>query len=121
MGAPHLPSLLLTVVLVATAPSPATPAVIRLPTGGEAPRACAAPLDRAVYDRPVIGIVTHPGDGTFEMRTHGPGSYIAASYVKFVESAVPRVVPLVYDEPEVRPHARRELPCLLPFSAIPSS
>jgi hypothetical protein len=29
----------------------------------------------------VIGIVTHPGDGTFEMRTHGPGSYIAASYV----------------------------------------
>jgi gamma-glutamyl hydrolase len=81
MGAPHLPSLLLTVVLVATAPSPPTPAVIRLPTGGEAPRACAAPPDRAVYDRPVISIVTHPGDGTFEMRTHGPGSYIAASYV----------------------------------------
>nr|CAB3464714.1 unnamed protein product [Digitaria exilis] len=36
------------------------------------------------------------------MRTHGSGSYIAASYVKFVESAGARVVPLVYDEPEER-------------------
>ncbi|CAL4909140.1 unnamed protein product [Urochloa decumbens] len=101
MDSPNLLPLLLVAVLAATAPSPATAAVIRLPTGGEA-RSCAAPPDPAVYDRPVIGIVTHPGDGTYEMRTHGPGSYIAASYVKFVESAGARVVPLVYDEPEER-------------------
>ncbi|CAL4894440.1 unnamed protein product [Urochloa decumbens] len=101
MGSARLLPLLLVAVLAAMAPSPATPAVIRLPGSGRA-RACAAPPDPAVYDRPVIGIVTHPGDGTYEMRTHGPGSYIAASYVKFVESAGARVVPLVYDEPEER-------------------
>ncbi|KAF8715785.1 hypothetical protein HU200_026734 [Digitaria exilis] len=66
-----------------------------------APRSTTPPPP-PVYDRPVIGVVTHPGDGTYEMRTHGSGSYIAASYVKFVESAGARVVPLVYDEPEER-------------------
>nr|CAB3460972.1 unnamed protein product [Digitaria exilis] len=103
MDSPYLLPLLLLVFLAAMAPSPATPSLIRLPsTGRDRAEACAAQHDPAVYDRPVIGVVTHPGDGTYEMRTHGSGSYIAASYVKFVESAGARVVPLVYDEPEER-------------------
>jgi len=100
------PQLLPSLLGAAAVRSSPTPEAIRLPsTAGHAQQACAAaPADPAVYeyDRPVIGIVTHPGDGTCEMRTHGPGSYIAASYVKFVQSAGARVVPLLYDEPEER-------------------
>ncbi|KAF8719256.1 hypothetical protein HU200_023951 [Digitaria exilis] len=117
MDSPYLLPLLLLVFLAAMAPSPATPSLIRLPsTGRDRAEACAAQHDPAVYDRPVIGVVTHPGDGTYEMRTHGSGSYIAASYVKFVESAGARVVPLVYDEPEERLlEVRAELASCLSF------
>jgi len=38
-------------------------------------------------DRPVVGILTQPGHG---------GHYIAASYVKYLESAGARVVPVAY-------------------------
>ncbi|KAL6838568.1 hypothetical protein ACP4OV_031624 [Aristida adscensionis] len=82
----------------------AAPAAIRLPSG-RAGACAAAPADLAVYDRPVIGVVTHPGDGTYEMRTYradSGASYIAASYVKFVESGGARVIPLIYNEPEER-------------------
>lgn len=63
---------------------------------------CPAP-DPDLNFRPVIGIVSHPGDGASGRLKNGTGvSYIAASYVKFVESAGARVVPLVYtDPPEV--------------------
>lgn len=63
---------------------------------------CPAP-DPNLNFRPVIGIVSHPGDGASGRLKNGTGvSYIAASYVKFVESAGARVVPLVYtDPPEV--------------------
>ncbi|KAK9674510.1 hypothetical protein RND81_12G237600 [Saponaria officinalis] len=50
--------------------------------------------------RPVIGIVSHPGDGASGRVRNGSNvSYIAASYVKFVESAGAVVVPLIYTEP----------------------
>ncbi|XP_021769784.1 gamma-glutamyl hydrolase 2-like isoform X1 [Chenopodium quinoa] len=50
--------------------------------------------------RPVIGIVSHPGDGASGRLMNGTNvSYIAASYVKFVESAGARVIPLVYTDP----------------------
>ena len=50
--------------------------------------------------RPVIGILSNPGDGASGRLTNASGtSYIAASYVKFVESAGARVIPLIYNEP----------------------
>ncbi|KAL8046682.1 hypothetical protein ABFX02_08G192716 [Erythranthe guttata] len=49
---------------------------------------------------PVIGILSHPGDGAGGRLNNAPkASYIAASYVKFVESAGARVIPLIYNEP----------------------
>ncbi|XP_047094917.1 gamma-glutamyl hydrolase 1-like [Lolium rigidum] len=87
----------LLLLLASLAPSSsAGPAVIRLPRAG----ACAAP-DPALYDRPVIGIVTHPGDGASGRIDNGTStSYIGASYVKFVEAGGARVIPLIYNEPE---------------------
>ncbi|KAF7851317.1 hypothetical protein BT93_L4097 [Corymbia citriodora subsp. variegata] len=50
--------------------------------------------------RPVIGILSHPGDGASgRLNNASNASYIAASYVKFVESAGARVIPLIYNEP----------------------
>ncbi|KAL3631477.1 Gamma-glutamyl hydrolase 2 [Castilleja foliolosa] len=50
--------------------------------------------------RPVIGILSHPGDGASgRLSNASDASYIAASYVKFVESAGARVIPLIYNEP----------------------
>lgn len=64
----------------------------------------------ASNSRPLIGVLSQPGDG---MKWSITGrwmkeplasvceeSYIAASYVKFVESGGARVVPLIYNEPE---------------------
>lgn len=52
------------------------------------------------YYRPLIGIVSHPGDGTNGKLSKAPNaSYIAASYVKFVESGGARAVPILYNEP----------------------
>lgn len=63
------------------------------------PPRCPAP-DPDLNFRPVIGIVSHPGDGASGRLMNGTNvSYIAASYVKFVESAGARVIPLVYTEP----------------------
>ncbi|EIE21011.1 class I glutamine amidotransferase-like protein [Coccomyxa subellipsoidea C-169] len=47
-----------------------------------------------VSDRPLIGILTQPGNPA-----PGNQSYIAASYIKFVESAGARAVPIPYDAP----------------------
>ncbi|RZC54360.1 hypothetical protein C5167_013219 [Papaver somniferum] len=48
---------------------------------------CIAP-DSSLYYRPVIGILTHPGDGASgRLNNDKNASYIAASYVKFIESA----------------------------------
>ena len=83
--------------------APSSAGVIRLPSGKAGARACAAPPDPAAYDRPVIGIVSHPGDGAGGRISNTTAtSYIGASYVKFVEAAGARVIPLVYNEPEER-------------------
>ncbi|KAF9672716.1 hypothetical protein SADUNF_Sadunf11G0073400 [Salix dunnii] len=60
---------------------------------------CSAPGVKLNY-RPVIGILSHPGDGVSgRLNNATNASYIAASYVKFVESAGARVIPLIYNEP----------------------
>ncbi|OIT27640.1 peroxisome biogenesis protein 1, partial [Nicotiana attenuata] len=60
---------------------------------------CPGP-DPTLNYRPVIGIVSHPGDGASGRLNNGTDvSYIAASYVKFAEMAGARVIPLIYTEP----------------------
>ncbi|MCI23419.1 gamma-glutamylhydrolase, partial [Trifolium medium] len=59
---------------------------------------CPAP-DPTLYYQPVIGILSHPGDGASGRLSNATGAnYIAASYVKFVEAAGARVVPLLFTE-----------------------
>ncbi|XP_072953817.1 gamma-glutamyl hydrolase 2-like isoform X2 [Typha angustifolia] len=61
---------------------------------------CASP-DPSLYYYPVIGIVSHPGDGASGRLSNATNaSNIPASYVKFVESAGARVIPLIFNEPE---------------------
>ncbi|KAK6934113.1 Peptidase C26 [Dillenia turbinata] len=61
---------------------------------------CSSPDPKLNY-RPVIGILSHPGDGASGRLNNATNtSYIAASYVKFVESAGARVIPLIYNEPQ---------------------
>ncbi|CAH1434461.1 unnamed protein product [Lactuca virosa] len=59
--------------------------------------------DSKLNFRPIIGILSHPGDGASgRLNNAANASYIAASYVKFVESAGARVIPLIYNEaPEI--------------------
>ncbi|KAJ6811940.1 gamma-glutamyl hydrolase 2-like [Iris pallida] len=60
---------------------------------------CPAP-DPDLNYRPVIGILSHPGDGASGRLNNGSGvTNIPASYVKFVESAGARVVPLIHTQP----------------------
>ncbi|XP_019443867.1 PREDICTED: gamma-glutamyl hydrolase 2-like isoform X2 [Lupinus angustifolius] len=60
---------------------------------------CPAPNPNLNY-RPVIGILTHPGDGASgRLSNDTDASNIPASYVKFAESGGARVIPLVYNEP----------------------
>ncbi|XP_050371093.1 gamma-glutamyl hydrolase 2-like [Argentina anserina] len=71
----------------------------QLDTSDSSPQRCSAPDPKLNY-RPVIGILSHPGDGASGRLSNVTGtSYIAASYVKFVESAGARVIPLIYTEP----------------------
>lgn len=66
--------------------------------GDSSPR-CTEPEPTLNY-RPVIGILSHPGDGASGRLSNASNvSYIAASYVKFIESAGARVIPLIYNEP----------------------
>jgi len=53
-------------------------------------------------EQPVIGIVSQGIDSDFanDPRFEGYDSYIMAAYVKFMEAAGARVVPLVWNEPE---------------------
>lgn len=65
----------------------------------ESTRACPS-LNPNLNYRPVIGILSHPGDGASgRLNNDTNASYIAASYVKFVESAGARVIPFIYNEP----------------------
>ncbi|CAJ1957617.1 unnamed protein product [Sphenostylis stenocarpa] len=67
--------------------------------GRDSASSCPAP-DPNLYNQPVIGIVSHPGDGASGRLSNATGSsYIAASYVKFVEASGARVVPLIFNEP----------------------
>lgn len=52
-----------------------------------------------VNERPIIGIITQPGmkEDTFIPKNH---TYIAASYVKFVEGGGARAVPILQDTPK---------------------
>ncbi|KAF3324518.1 gamma-glutamyl hydrolase 2-like protein [Carex littledalei] len=78
--------------------SVATSQSILLPTD---PLVHLSSVDPVSYNYPVIGIVSHPGDGASGRLSNATNvSYIAASYVKFVEAAGARVVPIVYNEPE---------------------
>ncbi|XP_059284203.1 gamma-glutamyl hydrolase 2-like isoform X2 [Lycium ferocissimum] len=62
-------------------------------------QSCPAP-DSTLNYRPVIGIVSHPGDGATGRLSNATNvSYIAASYVKFAEMAGATVIPLLYTEP----------------------
>ena len=66
--------------------------------GSGAPRAARperAPAAGGPNPRPLIGILSQPGDPAPEGH-----SYIAASYVKFAEAGGARVVPLLVDDPE---------------------
>ncbi|XP_042037413.1 gamma-glutamyl hydrolase 2-like isoform X2 [Salvia splendens] len=94
--------LLLSNVLTASVNAHSTHALLLLPTHSHAAvsgQRCPAP-DPNLNFRPVIGIVSHPGDGCSGRLSNATNaSYIAASYVKFVESAGARVVPLIYNEP----------------------
>jgi len=102
MDSSRSPRLLILLLLPALL-APSSAGVIQLPSGKAGARACAAPPDPAAYDRPVIGIVSHPGDGAGGRISNTTAtSYIGASYVKFVEAAGARVIPLVYNEPEER-------------------
>jgi gamma-glutamyl hydrolase len=51
--------------------------------------------------QPVIGILSQPLDPDFDgdSRFDGYDSYLMAAYVKFVEEAGARVVPLIWGEP----------------------
>jgi gamma-glutamyl hydrolase len=63
------------------------------------PVSCPTP-DQNLYYQPVIGILSHPGDGASGRHSNATSaSFIHASYVKFVEAAGARVVPLIYNEP----------------------
>lgn len=72
---------------------------IVMPINRSPPQSCPAP-DPKLNFRPVIGILSHPGDGASGRLSNATNaSYIAASYVKFVEAAGARVIPLIYNEP----------------------
>lgn len=77
-------------------------------------RTCSSAPDPNLNDKPIIGILTHPGIGTFDA-PHSLSyyeknvSYIAASYVKFAETGGARVIPLIYNEPEERLFQKLEL------------
>lgn len=61
---------------------------------------CSSP-DPNLNHRPVIGILSHPGDGASgRLSNDTTSTYIAASYVKFAEAGGARVIPLIYNEPE---------------------
>ncbi|XP_004489008.2 gamma-glutamyl hydrolase 2-like [Cicer arietinum] len=60
---------------------------------------CPAPNPNLYY-QPVIGILSHPGDSASGRLSNATSaSFIIASYVKFVEAAGARVIPLIYNEP----------------------
>ncbi|KAL2496528.1 Gamma-glutamyl hydrolase 2 [Forsythia ovata] len=88
--------------LTASADTQSTAVPLLLPSEIDAfPRIqrCPAANPQLNY-RPVIGILSHPGDGASgRLNNASNASYIAASYVKFVESAGARVIPLIYNEP----------------------
>ncbi|KAL1205707.1 Gamma-glutamyl hydrolase 2 [Cardamine amara subsp. amara] len=61
---------------------------------------CSVPNPNLNY-KPVIGILSHPGDGASgRLNNDTNASYIAASYLKLAEAGGARVIPLIYNEPE---------------------
>ena len=62
----------------------------------------ASTADYDLNPQPIIGIVSQPLDSSFvnDPRFEGTDSYILAAYVKFMEAAGARVIPLIVNEPE---------------------
>ncbi|GER47638.1 gamma-glutamyl hydrolase, partial [Striga asiatica] len=88
--------------LAGSATAGSTASLLSLPSqAGGFPAVSRCPTeDPNLNFRPVIGILSHPGDGASgRLSNDSDASYIAASYVKFVESAGARVIPLIYNEP----------------------
>ncbi|XP_010540146.1 PREDICTED: gamma-glutamyl hydrolase 2-like [Tarenaya hassleriana] len=95
---------------ISVAKATETPAAILLPSqlGGEDDsravdlRSHVCPsLNPNLNYQPVIGILSHPGDGASgRLNNATNASYIAASYVKLAEAGGARVIPLIYNEPE---------------------
>ncbi|CAH2067833.1 unnamed protein product [Thlaspi arvense] len=92
--------------IIAMAKATESPAGIFLPsqTGVNDSRVfysvCSAPDPNLNY-KPVIGILSHPGDGASGRLNNATNvSFIAASYVKLAEAGGARVIPLIYNEPE---------------------
>lgn len=73
-------------------PPPSLNDVYELVLQEEQQREVEAIADSNLNFRPVIGILSHPA-------RKSKASYIAASYVRFVQSAGARVIPLIYNEP----------------------
>ena len=68
---------------------------------GRRRRSKTSKLPPVITNRPLIGILSQPGDPAT-----GRDSYIAASYVKFVEASGARVVPFFHDAPTEETDAR---------------
>eukprot|EP00935_MAST-01C_sp_MAST-1C-sp1_P000731 g731.t1 len=62
--------------------------------------AVAVVASAAVNDRPIIGILTQPLNTEIGNSSKSNTTYIAASYVKFVESAGARAAPVHFDAPD---------------------
>eukprot|EP00882_Tetradesmus_deserticola_P012072 GHRQ01012787.1.p1 GENE.GHRQ01012787.1~~GHRQ01012787.1.p1 ORF type:complete len:335 (+),score=143.27 GHRQ01012787.1:127-1131(+) len=77
----------------------AAAACIQLVTGARLPSVAALRASKGkdgyVNDRPIIGILTQPGEPAPDGH-----SYIAASYIKWIEAAGARVIPIMYDMTE---------------------
>lgn len=89
------------IIIIVMAKSTESPAAaILLPSQTGVGSVCSAP-DPSLNYKPVIGVLSHPGDGaTGRLNNDTNASYIAASYVKLAEAGGARVIPLIYNEPE---------------------
>ena len=103
---PRYPSLCLLLAAFATSAYGRT---LLLPSEADTRGVHYSPNSQVVNFQPSIGILSQPGDGDGGETIDGKHfsatnplnySYIAASYVKWVEMAGARAVPLIYNEPE---------------------
>ena len=96
-------------ILLAAFATSANGRTLLLPSETDSGAVHDSPNAQIVNFQPLIGILSQPGDGDGGETIDGKlltatnplnYSYIAASYVKWVEMAGARAVPLIYNEPE---------------------